>query len=408
MTPVEELDLLLTIIRKYDLPLSPILEYAVTEKKEANKFTGVLSEENHEDDCVLRLDGSSQTELITNSVVGFNIPENADTSTKNKYLMQFCYGILSDFEDALNDREKSICNSLLVENAKKKASEEYRITEERVRQIFVKSIKKICKAHKDAMQELDVLRKENEELSNRNYILEKELANASTLDEALSLQEKEDNICHNAKRLLACPIEYLPFSVRTKNILNVAQIEYFKDIPQLQIQTVLRFRNCGKKTITELRDFMSTYNLDFGMTYFDIVSRLAKFTNEDFDISFFAHRPYMRHIDGEDSSSEDIIDEDNTLEQKIDDAKNNDSIQNVEFFEEESSTLSICEKNRSGTPWTSEEEEAIANYYEEGHSFHNIAKAIGRSEVAVMSRLGQLGLINYTYGQEYYDDRRRT
>lgn len=34
MTPREELDLLLELIRKYNLPLSPILEYAVNEKKD--------------------------------------------------------------------------------------------------------------------------------------------------------------------------------------------------------------------------------------------------------------------------------------------------------------------------------------------------------------------------------------
>ena len=34
MTPKEELDLILKLIRKYNLPLSPILEYAVNEKKE--------------------------------------------------------------------------------------------------------------------------------------------------------------------------------------------------------------------------------------------------------------------------------------------------------------------------------------------------------------------------------------
>lgn len=34
MKPREELDLILTLIRKYNLPLSPILEYAVNEKKE--------------------------------------------------------------------------------------------------------------------------------------------------------------------------------------------------------------------------------------------------------------------------------------------------------------------------------------------------------------------------------------
>ena len=44
MTPIEELDLLLTLIRKYDLPLSPILEYAVTEKKEENASTAPVEE----------------------------------------------------------------------------------------------------------------------------------------------------------------------------------------------------------------------------------------------------------------------------------------------------------------------------------------------------------------------------
>ena len=34
MKPRDELDLILTLIRKYNLPLSPILEYAVNEKKE--------------------------------------------------------------------------------------------------------------------------------------------------------------------------------------------------------------------------------------------------------------------------------------------------------------------------------------------------------------------------------------
>ena len=34
MTPREELDLILTLIQKYSLPLSPILEYAISEKKD--------------------------------------------------------------------------------------------------------------------------------------------------------------------------------------------------------------------------------------------------------------------------------------------------------------------------------------------------------------------------------------
>lgn len=51
MTPREELDLILKLIRKYNLPLSPILEYAVNEKKDEypekgeNGFVSYLQKE---------------------------------------------------------------------------------------------------------------------------------------------------------------------------------------------------------------------------------------------------------------------------------------------------------------------------------------------------------------------------
>ena len=172
MTPIEELDLLLTLIRKYDLPLSPILEYAVTEKKEENT-SDVPVEVEYNEDSSDASESNGETRPPSINIVDFDIPENADTTTRNKYLLQFCYGILFEFKDALTDREKGICNTLLVENRRRRASDEYHITEERVRQIFIKSIKKISHAHNSAMQELDALRKENEELKRRNYLLER-------------------------------------------------------------------------------------------------------------------------------------------------------------------------------------------------------------------------------------------
>ena len=50
MSPIEELELILSLIRKYELPLSPILEYAVNEKKEefqVEKPIGLSSAESH-------------------------------------------------------------------------------------------------------------------------------------------------------------------------------------------------------------------------------------------------------------------------------------------------------------------------------------------------------------------------
>ena len=406
MTPIEELDLLLTLIRKYDLPLSPILEYAVTEKKEENTSNMPVEEEENEDFSDTS-ESIGETEPTSINIVDFDIPENADTTTRNKYLMQFCYGILSEFQGALDDREKDICNMLLIENRRRRASEEYQITEERVRQIFVKSIKKISHAHDSAMQELEALKKENEELKRRNYLLEKELKNASNLDNVLSLQELEDSLCYNAKRLLAQPNAELPFSNRTTNILRTANVKYFKDIPQLSLEEIQKFRNCGRKTITELREFMSKYSLDFGMTYEEIVSCMSKFVDGDFNPSLFAYHN-MRHRIKKETTYEEVMrgsefEEDEDAEEIIE--TNENEVEHV-FLDskgevEGSSMLPVCSENRSGMPWSSEEEEQISNYYNQGHSFYAIAKAIGRTEVAVMSRLGMMGLINYSYGQEY-------
>ncbi|MBP3195672.1 MAG: hypothetical protein J6N21_01530 [Butyrivibrio sp.] len=409
MTPLEELDLILKLIRKYDLPLSPILEYAVTEKKEentANLPKEVTDVENISETSVFGV----EAEPSNTNIVDFNIPENADTTTRNKYLMQFCYGILSEFEGALDDREKNICKRLLVENRKRRASEEYHITDERVRQIFVKSINKISEAHNAAMQELEALRQENEDLTRRNCLLEEEMKKSSNFDKVLSLQELEDSLCYNAKRLLVKPNSEIPFSNRTTNILRAAKVVYFKDIPQLSLEEVQKLRNCGRKTITELREFMGQYSLDFGMTYENIVSCLSKFVDSDFDSSLLAHynsRNYWKKA----NTSDESIQEDNPkkVEGSEEDEEpvvpNKEEVEHVFLSSKDAidgtSKLSICSENRSGKPWSSEEEALITDYYNQGQSFYAIAKAVGRTEVAVMSRLGMLGVIDYSYGQEY-------
>lgn len=407
MTPIEELDLLLKIIRKYDLPLSPILEYAVTEKKEENTSNMPIEEEEENKDSSCRDETVEETESTDINVVDFDIPENADTTTSNKYLMQFCYGILSEYKDALDDREKRICNMLLVENRRRRASEEYRITEERVRQIYVTSIKKISHAHNSAMQELKALRQENEALKRRIYLLEMEMKNKYSLDNVHSLQELEESLCDNAKRLLALPNVELQFSNRTTNILRAAKVEYFRDIPQLTLEEVQRFRNCGRKTITELRDFMARYSLDFGMTYEDIVFCMSKFVDGDFDSSLFAYHNMRSRINRE-ATYEEIVqveeleaDEGAKEIAKPDENEVEHVFLNSNGQVEGTSTLPICSENRNGKPWSSEEENLISDYYNNGHSFYAIAKAVGRTEVAIMSRLGMLGLIDYSYGQEY-------
>ena len=57
-------------------------------------------------------------------------------------------------------------------------------------------------------------------------------------------------------------------------------------------------------------------------------------------------------------------------------------------------------ESRRGKTWTEDEENLIRQYYQQGKDFITIASLIGRTEVAIKSRLAKLGLIDYTYGQE--------
>lgn len=57
-------------------------------------------------------------------------------------------------------------------------------------------------------------------------------------------------------------------------------------------------------------------------------------------------------------------------------------------------------KNKSGQPWTQDEEEQIETLYNRGVDFVTIAEKLGRTEVAIKCRLAKLGLIDYTYGED--------
>lgn len=57
-------------------------------------------------------------------------------------------------------------------------------------------------------------------------------------------------------------------------------------------------------------------------------------------------------------------------------------------------------ESRRGKIWTEDEENLIRLYYQQGKDFITIASLVGRTEVAIKSRLAKLALIDYTYGQE--------
>ena len=65
--------------------------------------------------------------------------------------------------------------------------------------------------------------------------------------------------------LLNAKTEELNLTVRTLNLLKANGIETVRDLCRLKKTDWLKFRNGGKKSLTELDDFLTDHNLTWGM-----------------------------------------------------------------------------------------------------------------------------------------------
>ena len=167
-----------------------------------------------------------------------------------------------------------------------KAAEKYDLTEERVRQLYISSIQRISKSFQKTMQELLDLRADNSDLRRKIFLLENEIKKTKTLEKVNSLAYEEKQLCNSAYVLLDTPIKDLHFSKRALNVLMANKVSVFREIPQLSLETLIHSPQCGRKTVTELKQFLSKFSLDFDMNYKDVVFRLMKFKDEDIKSAF--------------------------------------------------------------------------------------------------------------------------
>ena len=67
------------------------------------------------------------------------------------------------------------------------------------------------------------------------------------------------------RKLLKTNLTDLDLSVRAFNCLRAAEIKTLGDLVQYEIGDLLKFRNFGKKSLTELEDLVREKSLNFGM-----------------------------------------------------------------------------------------------------------------------------------------------
>jgi DNA-directed RNA polymerase subunit alpha len=98
----------------------------------------------------------------------------------------------------------------------------------------------------------------------------KYFASFEEIEEEKDPQEAAEDEVKEAERnrlrkILLTPVDELELSVRAHNCLKAANIKNLSELVSLHEHELLKFRNFGRKSLTELTDVVHTFGLDFGM-----------------------------------------------------------------------------------------------------------------------------------------------
>ena len=86
-----------------------------------------------------------------------------------------------------------------------------------------------------------------------------------TIDDSADLENEEfDEEVLRMRQLLKTKLSDMNLSVRALNCLRAADVETLGDLVQFNKNDLLKFRNFGKKSLTELDDLLESLNLSFG------------------------------------------------------------------------------------------------------------------------------------------------
>ena len=83
-------------------------------------------------------------------------------------------------------------------------------------------------------------------------------------DDKLANEEFDEEVLH-MRQLLKTKLIDLDLSVRALNCLKAAEVETLGDLVKFNKNDLLKFRNFGKKSLTELDELLESMNLSFGM-----------------------------------------------------------------------------------------------------------------------------------------------
>ena len=84
------------------------------------------------------------------------------------------------------------------------------------------------------------------------------------MEDSSSAEEFDEDVLH-MRQLLKTKLSDQDLSVRALNCLKAADVDTVGDLVRLNRNDLLKFRNFGKKSLTELDELLASLNLKFGM-----------------------------------------------------------------------------------------------------------------------------------------------
>ena len=186
-------------------------------------------------------------------------------------------------DDVLKEREKTFLTMLLEGSSVKEISDDFGLTYTRIMQVVSHSIRKLS-----TVKTFSELRKEYKQLlfDNNNYqkIVQslqnriKQLESVNNIDSAPV--SKYDYLLGDKggsfTALLNKRIIDFNLTVRALNCLISADIDTLGDLLKCKKKDLLKFRNFGKKSLSEIEDLLDSMKLHFGMDVDAIIAADAE------------------------------------------------------------------------------------------------------------------------------------
>lgn len=206
--------------------------------------------------------------------------DDTDFLPKSYDIKWFCLSALTCIEDQLDKRSYQILADTLKGDSRSEIADRHRLTQERIRQIVVKTTKQAKELLIEQRKSLDETKAENAKLKVQLNLLREDIAGLKTLlpREAFDGNNNgNENLDSALVGLLETPISDICLSIRAINVLKSMAIEKFSDIPQIGSSLqLLKVRNSGKKTVHDVTRMLKDFHLTFGMSLTEVIDVLQK------------------------------------------------------------------------------------------------------------------------------------